>query len=223
MDIIPLEEVEAIRARRREALALAAQRFQEHFAASTDLPPNERWRGHLQIQAAALLEKASGVHLAAGYSIAYAVEEGAGRIVQPYAVAKGAASQPPPERLDPGAALYRYFTLEPTREALLEYWFVVSEIVSSPSWAVTRLIVEGTEYDEALRQMKQPQMVRPFAAAFLPAGEWRADGTALLEVTVYTRARKERIERRVLLLDRHREYQFHNRELIAEGSGGVAV
>lgn len=223
METISMEKVEAIRTRRRDALALAARRFQEHFAASTELPPNERWRGHLEIQAAALLENAAGVHLADGYRVAYAIEEGESRIVQPYAAARDPAAARRPERLDPSSALYPYVVLDRTSEALLEYWLVISEILSSSAWAVTRLIATGDEYNESLRRMKQPQLVRSLVASFLPAAEWRADDTALLEVTVYTRAQEERVERRVLLLDRMRELHFHGRELIAEGKGGVAV
>jgi hypothetical protein len=71
--------------------------------------------------------------------------------------------------------------------------------------------------------MAHPQLVKPLFVSYLPAGEFREDGTAILEVTVYTRATEERIERRELLLDRNREFHFHGRELIAEGRGGVAV
>jgi hypothetical protein len=69
--------------------------------------------------------------------------------------------------------------------------------------------------------MQSVQIVRALVASFLPSVEIRDDGTASLEVTLYTRAEEERIERRLLLLDARNEFHYHGRELIAEGRGGV--
>ena len=71
--------------------------------------------------------------------------------------------------------------------------------------------------------MQSPQITRALVASFLPEVDVRADGSAMLEVTVYARAGEERIERRALLLDVMNELHFHSRELIAEGRGGVRV
>jgi hypothetical protein len=76
---------------------------------------------------------------------------------------------------------------------------------------MTRLIATPEEYDAALRRMRSPQIVRALVASFLPS----VDGSKL-DVTVYTRAGEERIERRLLILDESNEFHFHSRELIAE-------
>lgn len=202
MQTIPIEAVNDIRAGIARAHALAAERFREQFA-SSPLPPEERWRSHLEIQAAALLESARHVSLRDGW-IRYDIE---GTTVTPY-VARG-------------EPLFRFFDIERTPEALLEYWWVISEILASSSWSTTRLIATSGEYNDALRRMQQPQIVRALVASFLPAAEWRDDGSAMLEVTVYARAGEERVERRLLALDPLNELSFHSRELIAEGRGGV--
>ena len=86
---------------------------------------------------------------------------------------------------------------------------------------MTTVIASSDEYDAALRRMQSLQIVRALVASFLPSVEFRSDGTAFLEATVYTRADEERIERRLLLLDSLNEFHYHGRELIAEGRGGV--
>jgi hypothetical protein len=221
MQTIPLEAVENIRGRIRQAMVLAAERFRAHFAATPELAPNQRWRGHLEIQAAALLEHAREVRLPSGYRVAYSIDE-ANRIVQPYVAAIGSSGEVPAGSVS-ASALYPFFQIARTPEALLEYWLVISEMTASSGWAMTRLVATAAEYDEALKRMKQPQLVRALIVSFLPAAEWRDDGTAVLEATVYTRAQEERIERRSLLLDRNHELHGHGRELIAEGRGGVGV
>lgn len=199
MQTIPIDEVNAIRGRIARAHALAAERFRESFATSA-LPPRERWRAHLEIQAAALLESARWVSLLDG-GIRYEID---GTTIAPYVVR--------------GEPLHRYLAIERVPAALLEYWIVVSEIFASPSWAVTRLVATPEEYDEALRRMRRPQIVRAIVPSFLPAAEWRSDGSARLEVTVHTRQEDERIERRLLVLNEQNELAFHSRELIAEGA-----
>ena len=68
------------------------------------------------------------------------------------------------------------------------------------------------------RQNEEVRHGQRYVASFLPSYE-----RASLEVTVYTRASEERVERRMLTLDASNEFHFHSRELIAEGRGGVAV
>ena len=85
---------------------------------------------------------------------------------------------------------------------------------------MTRVIASPAEYDEALRRMQSPQIVRALVGSFLPSVDLER---SQLEVVVYTRAAEERIERRSLMLDPSNEFHFHGRELIAEGRGGVAV
>ena len=185
------------------AHVLAAERFRDAFAAQSELPPNERWRVHLEIQAAALLETARDVR--ADGRVHYDI---IGRTVIPYVVR--------------GEPLFRHLDLARTPEALFEHFMIVSEILSSAEWATTRVIVTSEEYDAALRRMQQPQLVRALVAAFLPSGEWH-DDHATLEVTLHARASEERVERRLLALGADREWVFHSRELIAEGKGGVVV
>ncbi len=115
------------------------------------------------------------------------------------------------------------FQIERTAEAVFTYWLVVSEMIATASWAMTKVLATREEYDDALRRMQSPQIVRALIAGFLPRVDLRDDGTALLEAVVYTRAGEERIERRQLILDTTNELHYHGRELLAEGRGGVAV
>ena len=121
----------------------------------------------------------------------------------------------------PEEPLFKYFEVDRTAPAVFEYWLMISEIIGSPSWRMTTVIASSDEYDAALRRMQSLQIVRALVASFLPSVEFRSDGTAFLEATVYTRADEERIERRLLLLDSLNEFHYHGRELIAEGRGGV--
>jgi len=107
--------------------------------------------------------------------------------------------------------MYENFVVDRTPLAIFEYWLVISEITGSASWRMTKLIATPEEYDAALKQMRSPQIVRALVASFLPSVE-----DNFLDVTVYTRADGERIERRRLLLDDRNEFHFHGRELIAE-------
>ena len=202
MQTIPFQEVTRIREAIVRAHGLAADRFRVAFAAQSDIPPNERWRVHLEIQAAALVESSTGVKVdgAVHYDIV-------GETITPFVVK--------------GQPLYPHFRIEQTAAAVLEYWILVSELLGSSAWRMTTLIASGDEYNESLKRITQPQIVRALIGAFLPSAEWRDDGTAFLEVTVYTRANEERIERRLLALDQANEFHFHSRELIAEGRGGV--
>ena len=120
-----------------------------------------------------------------------------------------------------GEPLWPYFDVDRTPAAVLEYWLIASEISASTAWAMTKLIADRDDYDAALRRMQQPQLVRALVASFLPSAELRDDGSAFLEVTVYTRAAEERVERRLLAMGEDNELRFHSRELIAEGRGGV--
>jgi len=196
---LAFEDVQRIRARIARAQQLAAIRFRGAFAAGS-LPPV----AHLRIQAAALIECAEGVKLDG--EIAYDV---IGDIVTPY--------------VERGRPVYPYLDVARTPAAIFEYWLIISEIESSTSWKMTRVIASAEEYAEALKRMQSPQIVRALVASFLPDVDIRADGSAMLEATVYARAGEERIERRTLLLDVMNELHFHGRELIAEGRGGVRV
>lgn len=151
---------------------------------------------HLELLTDALIENAEGVRL---HGRAYDIENG---LMTPR---------------------YENFDVHREPEAILEYWLVISEITGSAVWRMTRLIASAEEYDDALRRMQLPRIVRAIVGSFLPSVEIADDGTALLEVTVYTRADEERIERRQLFLDEHNEFHFHGRELIAEGRGGISV
>jgi hypothetical protein len=122
-----------------------------------------------------------------------------------------------------GQPLFPFFEIERTEAGVFEYWLIVSEILASAAWHVTKLIADAYEYDDALRRMQSPQIVRAIPPPLAPAAEVRDDGTALLDVTVYTRAGEERIERRTLALDGNNELHFHGRVLLAEGRGGVHV
>jgi len=122
-----------------------------------------------------------------------------------------------------GRPLFPFFDVDRTEAGVFEYWLVISEILASPAWHVTKLIAEPGEYDDALRRMQSPQIVRAIPPPLPPSVELRDDGTALLDVTVYTRAGEERVERRTLALDTENEFRFHGRQLLAEGRGGVDV
>ena len=199
MTLLPLDSVAAVRARIARAQQLAALRFREAFAVAP-LPPV----AHMRIQAEALIESAEGVKLDGeiGYDVTVDV-------VTPY--------------VERGRPIYPYFEVARTPEAIFEYWLVISEIEASNSWRMTRVIATAEEYAEALGRMRSPQIVRALVASFLPDVDIRADGTAMLEATVYSRAGEERIERRTLFLDVMNELHFHARALIAEGRGGVVV
>ncbi len=189
-------EVDGVRDRIARAHELAAAQFRDTFIAGQTLPT-----AHLEILAAALLEYAEGVQLRG--KIHYRIE---GEIIAPFVV-----------RDEP---LHQYFDVERTPAAVFEYWLIGSEIAASTSWRMTTVIADAEEYDAALRRMQSPQIVRALIASFLPSVEFRDDGSAFLEATVYTRADEERIERRLLLLDALNEFHYHGRELIAESRGG---
>lgn len=202
--IIPLVEVERVRNTVEEAHEVAAARFREEFEGSP-LPPEERFGMYMQSRADALVAAARYVRIRSG-RIAYEFD---GRSVTPYVVA--------------GEQLWPYFEVPKVAEAVFEYFVLTGEIVATPAWNLTRVIASPAEYDSFLKSMKQPQLVNVGMREFLPEADVREDGTALLQVTVYTRAGEERIERRALLLDEWNEFHFHARQLMAEGSAGVAV
>lgn len=201
MQTIPLEEVKQLRSQLARAHVLAAERFRHAFEADPSNP-----HIHLAIQAAALLETARGVRLRGDATIRYAIED---HVAIPY--------------VEPGQPLYPFFAIARTPAAILEYWLIVTELTSSPASKMTKLIAESGEYDDALRRMTSPQITRALVPTLLPAAELRDDGTALLELTLSTRATEERIERRTLALDSSNEFHFHSRALLAEGRGGVVV
>jgi hypothetical protein len=191
------EEVDRVRDRIARGHELAAAQFRDTFIPGQTLPT-----AHLEILAAALVEYAEDVHLDG--RVQYQLDDD---VVTPFVVR--------------GEPLFQYFEVERTASAIFEYWLVISEIMASTSWRMTTVITSSDEYDAALRRMQSVQIVRALVASFLPSVEMRDDGTASLEVTVYTRAEEERIERRQLLLDVLNEFHYHGRELIAEGRGGV--
>ena len=197
--MLPTADVADIRSRIARAHALAAARFREAFAAG-----DRRTEAHLEIQAAALVESAKHVRVLG--AIHYDVVD---RLATPY--------------VERGRPIFPFFDVERTPAGVFEYWLIISEILASAAWHVTKLIAEPGEYDDALRRMVAPQIVRAIPPPMLPDVELRDDGTALLAVTVYTRAGEERVERRTLALDRENEFHFHSRELIAEGRAGVDV
>jgi hypothetical protein len=199
--IIPLDEVTEVRSRIARAHAIAAERFRAAFQSGAVAP-----EGHIAIQAAALLEVAEGTRVRGGGAIDYDIR---GRDVTPFVVR--------------GEPLFPHLSVVRTHAAVFEYFMIVSELLASPSWSVTKVIATPEEFDAALRRMQQPQIVRATFASFLPAVDLRDDDTALLEVTLHTRAGEERIERRHLVLDERNEFHFHSRDLVAEGRGGVAV
>src|SRR5207237_4399933 len=124
---------------------------------------------HLRIQAEALIESAEGLRVNGG--IAYDVS---GEMVTPY--------------VERGRPIYPFFEVARTPEAIFEYWLVISEIEASLSWRMTRVIASSAEYDDALRIMKSPQIVRALVTSFLPDVDVHADGSATMEATVYARA-----------------------------------
>jgi hypothetical protein len=199
--IISLDEVNDVRSRIARARVLAAERFRDAFAAGSVKP-----EGHLGIQAAALLEVAEGTRIRGGGAIEYDIR---GRDVTPFVV-----------RDEP---LFPHLSVVRTEAAVFEYFMIVSELLASPSWSVTKLIATPDEFDAALRRMQQAQMMDVTFASFLPAVDLRDDDTAMLEVTLHTRAGEERIERRHLVLDDRNEFHFHSRDLVAEGRAGVPV
>jgi hypothetical protein len=201
MQTISLDDVKQLRTQIARAHVLAAERFRRAYQLDPTNP-----HIHLTIQAEALLETARGVRLRNGGAIQYDIT---GNVGVPF--------------VERGQPLYPYFAIARTPLAVLEYWLIVSELTSSSAAMMTKLIAESGEYDDALRRMSSPQIVRALIPNLLPAAELRDDGTALLEVTLYTRAIEERIERRTLALDHRNELHFHSRELLAEGRGGVAV
>lgn len=149
---------------------------------------------HLELQANALVECAKGVHAHA--PVRYTAN---GDVVTPQLA----------------------LTVDDTPAAIFEYWLLMSEILTSPSWPMTRVLASDDEFDDALRRMEQPQIVRALHGSLLPDVDLRSDGRAVLRVVVYTRAGEERIEQRVLLLDGNREFHFHGREMWVEGRGGI--
>jgi hypothetical protein len=188
--IITLDDVLWIRGSLVRAHELANARFREAFR--PDLPPT----AYLEMLANALFETSQGVHLPANGRVTYTID--------------GTTIAPRIPRV----------TIERTPAAVFEYWLLASEINASAGWSMTDVIATPAEYDAALRGMQQPQLVRALVGNLLPAADWREDGTASLEVTLYTRAEEERIERRHLMLDTAQEFHFHSRELLAEGLGG---
>lgn len=198
MTTLSREEVDRVRDRVARAHELAAAQFRDTFIPGQTLPT-----AHLEILAAALLEYAEDVHLDG--RVQYQLDDD--DVITPFVVR--------------GEPLFQYFEVERTPSAIFEYWLVISEIMASTSWRMTTVITSPDEYDAALRRMESVQIVRALVASFLPSVELRDDGTASLEVTVYTRAEEERIERRQLLLDVLNEFHYHGRQLIAEGRGGV--
>lgn len=202
--IIPLAEVERVRRAVDEAHDIAAARFRDAFDQSS-LPPEQRFGMYMQFRADALLEVARFVWIRSG-RIAYEFD---GRAVTPYVVA--------------GEPVWPHFDVPRIAEAVFEYFVLASEIVATPTWNLTRIIATPDEVDTCLRMIKQPQLVNVALHSFLPDAELREDSTALLEITLYTRAVEERIERRTLVLDASNEFHFHSRLLIAEGAAGVAV
>ena len=197
MTTLSREEVDRVRDRIARGHELAAAQFRDTFIPGQTLPT-----AHLEILAAALLEYAEDVHLDG--RVQYQLDDD---VITPFVVR--------------GEPLFQYFQVERTSSAIFEYWLVISEIMASTSWRMTTVITSPDEYDAALRRMQSVQIVRALVASFLPSVELRDDGTASLDVTVYTRAEEERIERRQLLLDVLNEFHYHGRQLIAEGRGGV--
>jgi hypothetical protein len=193
MTSISLAAVQAIRARLASAHDLASIRFRKAFEGGAPAV------AHLAIQAAALVESAEGVRLRG--TIDYDVD---GEVITPF--------------VERGKPIYAFFDVDRTPEAIFEYWLMVSEIAGSTSWRMTRVIATAEEYDDGLRRMTSPQIVRALVVSFLPDVDVDA---GRLEATVYTRAAEERIERRALILDDQNEFHYHGRELIAEGRGGV--
>jgi len=219
---ISLESIRDLRARVDRARALAAARFRDAFESQTSVAPDERWRAHLEIQAACLLETANEVRLKPAHRVAFVFPEPT--IHQAIVVASDVHVVPPEvARMPARQSFYPYFEIERTPTALVEYWLLTSEMNGSAAWAVTRLIASAEEYRDALKRMDSPEIRQALRVSWLPDARWEADGTAKLDVTVSTRAGAERVERRQLFLDRDQEFDIHARDLIAEGRGGVDV
>ncbi len=202
--IIPLEEVVRVRQAVSDAHEVAAAHFRSAFDKS-DLPPEQRWGVYMHIRADALLASAKHIRLRDG-RIVYEFD---GRAVTPYVVA--------------GEPVYKHFEVPRRGEAIFEYFVLVSEIFATPAWNLTRVVASAADYDIALNTMKQPQIVDATFVSFLPVVDIRDDGTAMLHVTLYTRAGEERVERRTLALDATNEFRFHSRTLVCEGRAGVVV
>lgn len=199
MTTLSLDDVQRVRERVARAHDLANARFREAFA-SEPLAP----KAHMAMQAAALVECASGLRVRGEIRYDVVADE----------------STPYVER---GIPIYAAFDVDRNPAAIFGYWLVISDIVGATSWRMTRLVATADEYDAALMRMHSPQIVRALIVTFLPSVDLRDDGTAMLEATVYTRAEEERVERRQLLLDVNNEFHYHGREIIAEGRGGVRV
>ena len=226
MAILTLAEVVAVRERVSRGRELTAGRFREAFAAApAHVPPNERWRAHLEIQAESLLETLSSVSLPDGHRIRYVLSEAGDRLIAPVVVRDDERAQtlPPAQEIRLESALFPFFRIERSGIGLLEYWMLVSELLSSASSSVTKLIASSSEYDEAVARIDRPDMLRALYLSYLPSFEWRSDETAMLELTLYSKAGEERIERRRLHLDRNQELVLHDREVLVEGRGGIAV
>ena len=211
MEVIDVSEVREIQARMLRARELTAARFQEAFAADP-APPEERWGKHLELQAGALLETAAEARLPRGATVHYDVEQGS-RLVTPYV-------------LDSAGMRHEIFEALPadlTPAGVLELWLIQSELLVSTAWAMTRLIVTAGEFDESLAKMRDPQLVRLPSRNHAPTVDLRGPRDGMLEVTVYSRAGEERIERRRLSWKDDGQFHFHSRDLLAEGRGGVKV
>ena len=169
-----------------------------------------------------MLERMAGVRLKPGYRISYVIDEEK-RMIAPIAAASD-SMQPtgaPIDHFRPEDFLFPFFTIDQKGEALLEYWMLTSELLSSSEWKMTKLIATPAEHDSLLAAMDRPQIVNALFANYLPEAEFLNDGTAFLDITVYSRAGQERIERRRLFLYTRNELHFHSRQIVAEGEGGV--
>jgi len=227
METLTPGDVAAVRKRFDRAREVTAARFREAFAAQpATIAANERWRMHLELQARALLEQLSEVTIPPDHELHYVISEERGRWIAPIVVAAegidpaGAATGNPQ---DPRTGLFPFFRIGRSGVALLEYWMLITELLGSTESRMTKLVASSAEYDEAIGRMEQPQFVRALFLEFLPSYEWRANETALLELTLYSRAGEERIERRHLMLDEAQEFQFHSRDVAVEGRGGIRV
>jgi hypothetical protein len=205
---IALQQVEGLRLRWNEARALAGLRFSDGFAGMVAAPEV----GYLRVYAAAMLESFPGIALEPPWSVDYEISDD--RLLSPILVSPAGTKS---DRVLP------LFTVDRSPLAVLSYWIFISELYASPAWQLTRLVVTPEEYDVALAAMLQPQIVRALLPTLLPRVELKYDGTAVLDVTVFTRAGEERMERRRLLLDGEGEFHPHGRDLFAEGRGRVAV
>lgn len=218
MTIIPWRDVEDLRARVTNAHVETATRFRELFE-QTESGAGDPLRQHMTLLANSLIRAARHLTLAEGSEIRILLRDD--RTVLPF-VSPGGESQVGDDA-EPRDVLFRWIQLDGTAAAVLEYWMIISEILGSAAWRMTRLIASGDEFREALDRMLQPQLIRPLFLQHEPVVELRDDSTATLEVTLYSRAGEERIERRHLVLDDAQEFHLHHRDILAEGSGGVVV